>query len=167
MRLYSEPIRFPESARDEADLYPLYLRYRYHPDTIRHGCCQWYVNYRVTFLQPADDCLQISLSKKTFVIVVCYRPDPTQNVDEKLKFVEACSFKRRSFPAKVESFPSSPGSSSPPRSQACERSRFCIPRHLRRTAFSERPRCHVLRQTPPPFDPSGARGEMFGVSEQF
>ena len=45
-----------------------------------------------------DKGLQISLFKKTFVIVVCYRPDPTQNVDEKLNFVEACSSKwHRSF----------------------------------------------------------------------
>ena len=83
---------------------------------------------------PADYWLQISLSKKTFVIVVCYRPDPTQNVDEKLKFVEACSSKRLPFPPKVEFFPASPGSSpNPSRSQACERSRFCIPRRLRHT----------------------------------
>ena len=61
------------------------------------------------FHEPADGRLQISLSKRTFVIVVCYRPDPTQNVDEKLNFVEACSSKwHRSFPPKVESFSASP-----------------------------------------------------------
>ena len=43
--------------------------------------------------KPADGPLQISLSKRTFVTVVCYRPDPIQNVDEKLNFVEACSSK--------------------------------------------------------------------------
>lgn len=65
--------------------------------------------------QPANDRLQISLSKKTFVIVVCYRPDPTQNVDEKLNFVEAFSSKwHPSFPLKVETFPASPRSFSAP-----------------------------------------------------
>lgn len=68
--------------------------------------------------KPADDRLQISLSKKTFVIVVCYRPDPTQNVDEKLNFVEAYSSKwHPSFPPptpKVESFAASTRSFSPP-----------------------------------------------------
>lgn len=133
MRLYPEPIRFSESARDEANLHSLYVRYRYYSDTIRHGGCQWYVDYCATSMQSSDRWPQISLSKKTFVIVVCYRPDPTQNVDEKLKFVEACSSERRPFPPKVEYFPASPGFPQPPRSQACERSRFCIPRRLRRT----------------------------------
>lgn len=65
--------------------------------------------------EPADDWLQILLYKRTFVIVVCYRPDPTQNVDEKLNFVEACSSKwHQSFPPKVESFPASPRSFSAP-----------------------------------------------------
>ena len=48
------------------------------------------------------------------MIVVCYRPDPTQNVDEKLNFVEACSSKwHRSFPLTVEPFRQAPGLSHP------------------------------------------------------
>ena len=68
------------------------------------------------------------------MIVVCYRPDPTQIVDEKLKFVEASSSKRRSFSPKVEPFlQQTSGLPQPPCPQAFERSRFCIPRPLRRT----------------------------------
>lgn len=113
--------------------------------------------------QPANDGLQISLSKKTFVIVVCYRPDPTQNVDRKLNFVEAFSSKwHPSLPPKVETFPASPRSFSAPSflsMRALEILYTPPSSSYRQPAFRPRLRSHVSFDNRPPFDAQGALGE--------
>ena len=121
----------------------------------------------ITALLPstsADDLLQISLSKKTFVIVVCYRPDPTQIVDEKLNFVEACSSKwHPSFiPPKVESFPASPRSFSAPSfssMRALEILYTTPSSSSHQPAFRPCLRSHTSFDNHPPFDAPGALGE--------
>ena len=119
--------------------------------------------------KPSNHRLQISLSKKTYVIVVCYRPDPTQNVDEKLNFVEACSFKwRPSLSPKVILSVKlrvylNPSFSSVRALEILYTTPFSS---HHRPALSVRLRSRVSPDDDPPFDPSGARGEIFGVLEQ-
>ena len=104
------------------------------------------------------------------MIVVCYRPDPTQIVDEKLKFVEASFSKRRSFSPKGERFPASLGPSSAPSFSSMRNLEilYTTPSSsYHRHAFPARLRDHVSLGNHSPFDPSGARGELFGSSKQF
>ena len=43
LRLHPQPLRIPQSTRDQANLHPLHVCHRHHADQIRHGCCEWYV----------------------------------------------------------------------------------------------------------------------------
>jgi hypothetical protein len=42
MRLHPEPLRFPQPARDQANIHAFHLCHRYDADPFRHGCGQWY-----------------------------------------------------------------------------------------------------------------------------
>ena len=89
--------------------------------------------------------------------VVCYRPDPTPRVDEKLNFVEASSFDGVG-PAILPEVSNSSASPSLLDRLLLKQSKFCIPRDLApyHQSLEAYPRKHALSTKTDLFSTPGA-----------